>query len=100
MPAPLQVLAMVDRDAIEPGTNPGLSSERIHLPVRLEKHIMSGVLRLVWIAQKTKRQVEDALRMLLVNRTELARYPRWSLKIWRILLALVVSHYGLHQRLD
>ena len=57
MPGLLEIAAMVDGNAIEPGAPGGIAAELIHLAESLEKNVVRGVLGLLRIAQKAQGKV-------------------------------------------
>jgi hypothetical protein len=72
MPGLLQVTAMINGDAIEPGAPGRFSAKLVHLAEGFQEHIVRGVFCLLRVAQEAQSQVINRPAMLFV---QFAKFP-------------------------
>ncbi len=73
MPGLLEIAAMVDGDAIEPGAGGGLAAELIEFAQGLEEDIVGGVLGLLGITQEAQGEVKNGAAVEVVEFAEFGR---------------------------
>ena len=60
-------MAMINGNAIQPGTETGLTAKLIEVAIGFQEDIVRDVLSEGWIADRTKGQIIDIARVLLVE---------------------------------
>ena len=77
-----RVLAVVDRDAVQPRAQTGFRAKAAQILEGFQEDVVRGILRLRRFPEDTQREVVDGLGVLPVNGTELRRTPlRWLRRI-------------------
>src|SRR5881398_687585 len=81
VPGLLQVVAMIDRNAVKPRPPGGFTPELIHFSEGFEEHVVGCILRFLRIAQVAEREIKNGAAMLFVQSGKFRRrQPRW----WRV----------------
>jgi hypothetical protein len=75
VPGLVEVLAMVDGDAVKPGARGGVAAKIAEAAERLEENIMRGVLSPLWVAEKSQCEIKNRATVFGVKRGNFIRRP-------------------------
>jgi hypothetical protein len=70
LPTLEEVLAVVDRDTIEPRTDGGITAERVEVFPCLQEHILHGILCLGGITEEAQGEIIYGPAMFCIDRSK------------------------------